>query len=657
MRSWSLTTSLVLLTGLLTGGETLAASGGPDALGYRFDDQAEGVTYNFVDISTTGMVVADGLNETAPIVLPVPFTIYGQLLNDIVVSTNGFITDMMGDTVDPTNDCPLPTPPSGSTGSFRIAAFHTTLIATVYYEYFDQVAANMIGFPGQASGVSIIQWTGQHEPPRGLLASAQIVLFHDDDSMRIMVATDDLGGAQSTIGIQNPDATVGLTYGCNNAGFITPGVTAVQFTPGPPPDSDCCTQSAGGIPGCIEPACQAAVCDANPNCCAVAWDAACAMLAADSQCAVLCGNIPPVRINEIRIDQPGGDGDEYFELVGPPGFSLYELTYVVLGDDPTGTIEEVVDLTGQSIPPSGHFVAASGSFSLSMADLTTPLNFENEDTVTHLLVGGFSGSNNDELDTDVDGVLDMIPWVAQVDTVAILGPMGSEFPYGPGSSCVAGPTCHEIGIMGATPQQIYRCENETGPWTVGNNDPAAMPATDTPGAPNVCPCGNGNVDPGEDCDDMGESANCDADCTLAMCGDDITNATAGEECDDGNTDDGDGCSALCTLEGDSSTGGSSTGDSSTGGPSTGEPSETTGLDGTLDSSAGSTTTGSTSTTPIGTSSGTTGGSDTDSGGIIVPLGEGCNCTTGPSRGGPRRVPWSAWALLGLGALSRRRRRA
>ena len=63
-------------------------------------------------------------------------------------------------------------------------------------------------------------------------------------------------------------------------------------------------------------------------------------------------------------------------------------------------------------------------------------------------------------------------------------------------------------------------------------------------------CGDGvlNVTRGEECDDEGETATCDIDCTFADCGDGTLNVTAGEECDDGNTDSGDGCSADCTLE-------------------------------------------------------------------------------------------------------------
>jgi cysteine-rich repeat protein len=55
------------------------------------------------------------------------------------------------------------------------------------------------------------------------------------------------------------------------------------------------------------------------------------------------------------------------------------------------------------------------------------------------------------------------------------------------------------------------------------------------------------VEGAEACDDMGESATCDDDCTLVECGDGVLNVTAGEECDDGNTIVGDGCDATCLL--------------------------------------------------------------------------------------------------------------
>lgn len=72
-------------------------------------------------------------------------------------------------------------------------------------------------------------------------------------------------------------------------------------------------------------------------------------------------------------------------------------------------------------------------------------------------------------------------------------------------------------------------------------------ASNAPAPP--MPCGDGYLDPGEQCDD-GNNANgdgCSAICTVEpVCGDGILQA--GEQCDDGNTFDGDGCSANCSFE-------------------------------------------------------------------------------------------------------------
>src|SRR5262249_40022685 len=63
-------------------------------------------------------------------------------------------------------------------------------------------------------------------------------------------------------------------------------------------------------------------------------------------------------------------------------------------------------------------------------------------------------------------------------------------------------------------------------------------------------CGDGFVDRQpprtEQCDDKGESAGCNLDCTLAMCGDRKINRTAGEQCDDGAVDTAT-CNKDCTA--------------------------------------------------------------------------------------------------------------
>ncbi|HVU03629.1 MAG TPA: C-type lectin domain-containing protein [Polyangiaceae bacterium] len=59
-------------------------------------------------------------------------------------------------------------------------------------------------------------------------------------------------------------------------------------------------------------------------------------------------------------------------------------------------------------------------------------------------------------------------------------------------------------------------------------------------------CGNGVVDPGEECDTSGASASCDTDCSFASCGDGTLNATAGEQCD--SRDSAPSCGANCKVE-------------------------------------------------------------------------------------------------------------
>jgi MYXO-CTERM domain-containing protein len=183
---------------------------------------------------------------------------------------------------------------------------------------------------------------------------------------------------------------------------------------------------------------------------------------------------------------------------------------------------------------------------------------------------------------------------------------------------------------------------------------------------------------GEVCDDGGLSPGCDDDCTLVECGDGTENNLAGEYCDDGNLIDGDGCSATCTneeVETDDD-GGESSGDGSgtDGGESTGAVADTggsgdaeTGADA---SSAGDTATdvgesdsggASASASATDPDSATASASDADgessssgdSGAANDDDSSGCSCTTDASN--RRDDAWIALGLLGLGALTRRRR--
>ena len=194
-----------------------------------------------------------------------------------------------------------------------------------------------------------------------------------------------------------------------------------------------------------------------------------------------------ITINEIRIDQPGRDVDEYFELYSTtPGASLNDLTYLVIGDGTggSGVIEAVIDLNGASFGTDNqYFLATEQSFTLATApDLSrteTSLNFENSDNVTHLLVQGFTGSNGDDLDTNDDGTLNHQPWIRVLDAVSLVAmPSSGERFYG-GFLGFA-----DIGSDGTfVPGHIYRV-NDIGEFAIGRFNTGV---TDTPGTSNRLP--------------------------------------------------------------------------------------------------------------------------------------------------------------------------
>ncbi|RIK64554.1 MAG: hypothetical protein DCC65_14080 [Planctomycetota bacterium] len=205
-----------------------------------------------------------------------------------------------------------------------------------------------------------------------------------------------------------------------------------------------------------------------------------------------CPPTPPcpdnldTRLNEIRIDQPGDDTDEYFELKGTPNVPIGDLTYLVIGDGPdlnSGIIEAVIPLTGQKIPADGYFLAAEETNALGASiDLVTTLNFENDDNVTHMLVKGFTGALANDLDTNDDGVFDTTPWALELDRVALISeqnpPINTEWHYGPP---VVGP------VAGSSPGHIALCPSMPPEWRIEAFDPSF--GDDTAGEANPATCG------------------------------------------------------------------------------------------------------------------------------------------------------------------------
>jgi hypothetical protein len=200
--------------------------------------------------------------------------------------------------------------------------------------------------------------------------------------------------------------------------------------------------------------------------------------------------VPAVVIHELRVDQPGDDNDEYFELAGPPGTSLNGLTYVVIGEGATtgsGTVEYAQSLDGQSVPADGYFLAGGGDdLDNRVLGVTVDLQlnpaFENGVGVTHLLVAGFTGSVGDDLDTNDDGALDARPWATTFDAVGLSDDTPSDVVHAVALGFV------DLPADGTAPFGYAFRDRAKGVWRGGQLEPVG--AQDTPGTANALPVAN-----------------------------------------------------------------------------------------------------------------------------------------------------------------------
>ena len=187
-----------------------------------------------------------------------------------------------------------------------------------------------------------------------------------------------------------------------------------------------------------------------------------------------------VTINEICIDHLGNDTDEFFELAGTPNEALTGLTYIVIGDAASGPgiIEAVYSLNALTIQADGflavHDTDATPAVCSGYDNLDQNFNFENDDTVTHMVVSGFSGSLNQDIDTNNDGIFDVTPWTTIVDCVAVLDANSTDLPY-----------CDTQVGPDTQPGHVYKCGSD---WIIGAY---TVCADVTPGAANDC----GNIPP------------------------------------------------------------------------------------------------------------------------------------------------------------------
>ena len=177
-----------------------------------------------------------------------------------------------------------------------------------------------------------------------------------------------------------------------------------------------------------------------------------------------------VYINEVRRDEPGSsDNNDYVEVRGPSGQSMDGISLIIIGDGAggSGVVEEVIDLSGLVVGSDGALLICAETFTLApiaLADLIPEggVNLENSDNITLALVTNFTGSLDQDLDTDDDGTLDATPWLGVVDAVGSVEntdtpPTGTEWSY---ATSLGG---EDIGPDTTfAPAHIWRCPDSLG---------------------------------------------------------------------------------------------------------------------------------------------------------------------------------------------------
>lgn len=147
-------------------------------------------------------------------------------------------------------------------------------------------------------------------------------------------------------------------------------------------------------------------------------------------------------ISEIALNPPGTDqGQEFIELMGTPGSSASGLSVLQIEGDAAanpGRLDTVFTVgAGTNFGSNGLLLVRDTSAVLNPAPAsgtTVVLNdftpdIENSDSSTWVLVSGFTGSAGQDLDTNDDGILDVLPWDSAIDSVAWGTTTNSFFEY------------------------------------------------------------------------------------------------------------------------------------------------------------------------------------------------------------------------------------
>lgn len=206
--------------------ETLAMEthgrGGPDAYGYTWIDSndPDGPQYEWFDISSLGIDgELSGVDNYIIADIPIPFPFYGEIRDQVKISTNGYIT-FGNDPVDHSND---QIPFSMDPDDFIAPLWDDlrTVDESVLYTYFDVESDRFI--------IQYQDWKFYTGGGSGDL-DFQIQLYPNGD---IYFLYENLEGTltSSTVGIENFDSSIGLQVAYNEV-YLENNL-AVKISPNP----------------------------------------------------------------------------------------------------------------------------------------------------------------------------------------------------------------------------------------------------------------------------------------------------------------------------------------------------------------------------------------------------------------------------------------
>ena len=128
-------------------------------------------------------------------------------------------------------------------------------------------------------------------------------------------------------------------------------------------------------------------------------------------------NMAVPTINEFVANHTSTDTHEFVEILGGASTDYSTFTILEIEGDSTapGVVDEVLPITSTN---------ASGYWTTGFLN-----NAIENGTVSLLLVQGFTGALNDDLDTNNDGIFDVTPWTAIIDGVAVNDNGVGDFTY------------------------------------------------------------------------------------------------------------------------------------------------------------------------------------------------------------------------------------